>query len=724
MAEIIAFDTMKARAAVRDVARVMNIPYALADKTAKLIGTKQTIAEASATPELKSLRENEPQVRRLLEMAERVEGMPRHITTHPAGVVIAEEPVLDLAPLLKNDEMTIIQYEKDELEELGMLKMDFLGLRNLTIIRDCVRSIQKKQPDFDISKIPLDDADVYRLISSGNTSGVFQLESNGIRQVLQRLKPRDMNDIIAVLALYRPGPMDSITKYIHNRSHPEDITYLHPMLEEILRGTYGCIIYQEQVMQICRKLAGYSYGRADLVRRAMSKKKASEMEKERHIFLYGTDEGSGCIGAVANGVPLEIAETIFDQMESFAHYAFNKSHAVAYGLIAYQTAYLKTHHFADYMAALMTSVISESAKLQTYLEECRIAGIRICTPDVNASDWAFSCKDGKMMFGLLAIRNLGKGLISKMMYERSAGGEFRGFVDFCRRMSGHGMNKRALEALIQAGALDHLDCNRRQMLLQYEQVMDAVGSGDQIMEGQMSLFGDAEMTAASDLIIHPAEDFSLRQRLQMEKDAAGMYLSGHPLDEVRYLQDLLHTNIIGGLQPHDVQDQQMVKSFCIVRSIKKYRTKKGDEMCFVTAEDTDGTIELVVFPKLYQIASRHLVPEAVLYVTGKISHKEDEISILAESIRAQQEIPLMLRQMQLCVKLSHAELGMLSSVENLCRRHGGDTEVIVYLTDEKRYVIPRRGISVEISESLYQELCSILPRDRMGCIPAFRRKQA
>ncbi len=324
VAEIIAFDTMKARAAVRDVARVMNIPYALADKTAKLIGAKQTIAEASASPELKSLRENEPQVRSLLDMAERVEGMTRHITTHPAGVVIAEEPVLDLAPLLKNDEMTIIQYEKDELEELGMLKMDFLGLRNLTIIRDCVHSIRKHQPDFDIAKIPQDDPDVYQLISSGNTSGVFQLESNGIRQVLQRLKPRDMNDIIAVLALYRPGPMDSIAKYIHNRSHPEDITYLHPMLEEILCGTYGCIIYQEQVMQICRKLAGYSYGRADLVRRAMSKKKASVMEKERRIFLYGTDEGSGCIGAVANGVPLEIAETIFDQMESFALYAFNK----------------------------------------------------------------------------------------------------------------------------------------------------------------------------------------------------------------------------------------------------------------------------------------------------------------------------------------------------------------------------------------------------------------
>lgn len=376
------------------------------------------------------------------------------------------------------------------------------------------------------------------------------------------------------------------------------------------------------------------------------------------------------------------------------------------------------------MAALMTSVISESAKLQSYLEECRSAGIVICPPDVNTSDWDFSCKDGKMMFGLLAIRNLGKGLISKMMYERNAGGEFRGFVDFCRRMSDHGMNKRALEAMIQAGALDHLDCNRRQMLLQYEQVMDAVSSGEQAMEGQMSLFGDAEMSISSDLVIRPAEDFPLRQRLQMEKDAAGMYLSGHPLDEVRYLQDLLHTNIVGGVQPQDVQDQQMVKLFCIVRSIKKYRTKKGDEMCFITAEDAGGAIDLVVFPKLYSIVSRHLVPDAVLYVTGKISRKEDEISILAESIRAQQEIPLMLRQMQLCLKLSHAELEVISSVENLCRRYPGDTELIVFLMDEKRYVLPKQGVSAEISESFFQELCSVLPVEKIGCIPAFRRRQA
>ncbi len=722
VAEIIAFDTMKARAAVRDVARVMNIPYALADRTAKLIEGKLTISDAiSQISELKALYDNDAQVRKLLDMAKRVEGMPRHYTTHPAGVVIAASPVSDYVPLQMNDTTIMTQFEKDDLERLGLLKMDFLGLRNLTIIRDCERTIQKSQPDFSVERIPLDDPAVYTMISKGNTSGVFQLESNGVRQVLQRLKPRDMNDIIAVLALYRPGPMDSIGRYIHNRSHPEDITYLHPMLEDILNVTYGCIVYQEQVMQICRKLAGYSYGRADLVRRAMTKKKPEEMEKERRIFLYGSGEDDGCIGAVANGIPLEIAEQIFDQMESFALYAFNKSHAAAYGLIAYQTAYLKCNYFADYMAALMTSVITESPKLQSYLEECRAAGLKICPPDVNTCEWGFSYHDGRMMFGLLAIRNLGKGLIDRMTAERRAHGAFTGFVDFCRRMSAQGMNKRALEALIQSGALDRLDCNRRQMLLYYEQVMDAVNSGEQVMEGQMSLFGEAEMTTESDLIIAPAEDFDLMQRLQMEKAAAGMYLSGHPMDSLRYLQSLLHCSRLDTLsaeQGKHAVDQQSVRFFCIVQGIKKHRTKGGDDMCFLTAEDASGMIDVIVFPRLYAISMQRLQQDAVLYVTGKISKKDDEVSVIAESIRSQAEIPQMLRQMQLCLKLDSSELAVLDQVERLCGEFPGDTDVIVYLSDRRTYVSPRQKIRAAVSETFWHRLCRLIPSERIGCIPA------
>ncbi len=725
VAEIIAFDTMKARAAVRDMARVMQIPYAAADRTAKLIDSRQTIAESlSQNKELKALYESDEQIRRLLDMAARVEGMPRHVSTHAAGVVIAATPVSDHVPLQKNDETIVTQYAKNELERLGLLKMDFLGLRNLTIIRDCVNAVKKREPEFSIDHIPLDDPAVYRLISEGNTSGVFQLESSGIRQVLMRLRPQNMEDVIAVLALYRPGPMDSIPTYIHNRHHPEDVHYLHPMLEEILDVTYGCIVYQEQVMQICRRLAGYSYGRADLVRRAMAKKKAGEMAKERDTFIYGSGEDDGCTGAIAHGVPEEIAEQIFDQMESFASYAFNKSHAAAYGLLAYQTAYLKCHYFADYMAALMTSVISDTPKLMSYLEECRAAGVTICPPDVNSGEWGFSCHDGTMHFGLLAIRGLGKGMIDKMTAERREHGSFTGFVDFCRRMSRHGMNKRALESLIQSGALDRLDCNRRQMLLHFEQVMDAVNSGEQAMEGQMSLFGEGEMPAA-DLHIPPMPEFDLNVRLQMEKTAAGMYLSGHPLEGLQYAKELLHCTDIGVLTDSSgetMPDKQDVRILCTVLSVKKHRTRSGEEMCFATAEDISGTIDIIVFPRLYTVTAQRLQPDAIVYISGRISRREDEVSVLADSIRTQEELPLMFRQMQLCLKLESSQLPVLENIARLCAAHRGDTELIVYLTDQKKYIFPKQRLAAEITEAFSQKLSEILPPAQIGCIPAIHRK--
>ncbi|MBQ7013587.1 MAG: DNA polymerase III subunit alpha [Oscillospiraceae bacterium] len=719
VAEIIAFDTMKARAAVRDVGRVMNVPYQLCDKTAKLIDGRMTIPQALArTSDLKTLYDTDESVRRLLDMAARVEGMPRHASTHAAGVVIAASPVSDYVPLQRNDETVVTQFTKNELERLGLLKMDFLGLRNLTIIRDCVRTIRKTQPDFSIDTVPLDDPAVYRLIASGNTSGVFQLESNGMRQVLQRLKPQNMEDIIAVLALYRPGPMDSIPTYIHNRHHPKDVRYLHPMLEDILNVTYGCIVYQEQVMEICRKLAGYSYGRADLVRRAMAKKKPEEMEKERRIFLYGSGQDDGCIGAVANGIPLEIAEEIFGQMESFASYAFNKSHAAAYALLAYQTAYLKTNYFKEYMAALMTSVISDAPKLLSYMEECREAGVQLSPPDVNTGEWSFAWQGDRMTFGLLAIRNLGKGLIDRMITERRANGRFTGFVDFCRRMSSHGMNKRALEALIQAGALDGLDCNRRQMLMCYDAVMDTVSdSREQVLEGQMSLFGEAE-SAASDLRIPPAEDFDLMHKLHLEKEAAGMYLSGHPMDSYHYLRDLLRCRSVAELTAEGaaVKDGMPVSFFCMVHTVKKHRTKSGEEMCFFEAEDAAGSLDAVVFPRLYAVTKHRLVPEKLLYVTGKISLKDDAVTVLCDSIREEQDFPLMLSQMQLCLKLSSRETALLAAFEAVCSAHPGDTECILFLTDAGRYVRPRRRLAVSVSEAFYKTLTETVPAGRIGCI--------
>ncbi|MBR2912635.1 MAG: DNA polymerase III subunit alpha [Oscillospiraceae bacterium] len=727
VAEIITFDTLKARAAVRDVGRVMDLPYALVDKTAKLIDGKLTIPKAiEQTKELKSLYESNEQVRKLLDMASRVEGITRHASTHPAGVVIAASPISDYVPLQKNDETIVTQYDKDVLERLGLLKMDFLGLRNLTIIRDCVRSIRRYEPDFFIDHIPMDDPQVFRLLGKGNTSGVFQLESAGMRQVLMRLKPQNIDDIHAVLALYRPGPMDSIPTYIHNRHHPQDVQYLHPMLEDILNVTYGCILYQEQVMQICRKLAGYSYGRADIVRRAMAKKKASEMQKERQVFLYGSGKDDGCIGAIANGVPKDIAERIFDQMESFASYAFNKSHAVAYALLAYQTAYLKTHYFADYMASLMTSVISDSPKLLAYMDECRSFGLEVRSPDVNTGEWCFSYQNHALEFGLLAIRNLGKGLIDRMVTERNMHGKFTGFVDFCRRMSAHGMNKRALEALIQAGALDCLDCNRRQMMLNYEHVMDVVASGDQAMEGQMSLFGESDAFAASDLRIAYAEEYDVSYLLQMEKTATGMYISGHPMESYRYLQSLLHCTNLSQItedKGRNFADQQTVRFFCIVQGLRKFRTKKGEEMCFVNVEDSDASLELTVFPKLYSISTQRLRAEQILYVSGKISKKDDGVSVIADSIRSQDDLPLLLRQMQLCLKLKREEVSMLETIRQLCLAYPGETDVILFLTDDKRYVRPTQRMQVEITEKFYRSLCELLPAEQIGCIPHLALKK-
>lgn len=712
VAEIIAFDTLKARAAVRDIARVMNIPYAVADKTAKLIDSRLTISEAiTQTRDLKALYDTDEQVRRLLDLAARVEGMPRHVSTHAAGVVIAASPVSDYVPLQKNENTLVTQYAKDELERLGLLKVDFLGLRNLTIIRDCVEAVRRREPDFSIDHIPLDDKAVYRMLSNGDTSGVFQLESNGIRQVLMRLKPQNIEDIIAVLALYRPGPMDAIPTYTHNRHHPEDVQYLHPMLEDILNVTYGCIVYQEQVMEICRKLGGYSYGRADLVRRAMSKKNHEKMAKEREIFLNGCEK---------NGIAKETAEQIFDQMESFASYAFNKSHAAAYGRITYQTAYLKCHYFADYMAALMTSVISDSQKLLSYLEDCRNAGVQLCPPDVNTGEWSFISEGNRMQFGLLAIRGLGKGLIDKMVLERTQNGQFISFVDFCRRMSAHGMNKRALESMIQAGALDGLDCNRRQMMLSYERVMDAVNGGERVIEGQMSLFG-GQIPETDDLTIPVVPDYDLHVRLQMEKEAAGMYLSGHPMDAMRHLHSLLHCHSIGGLiadTGSHVQDKQEVRLLCTVQSVKKHRTKGGEDMCFVTAEDEGGVIDIVVFPRLYAISVQRLMPDTILYVQGRISKKDDSVSVLAESIRAQDDFPQMLRQMQLCLKLHSNALSCLTQVAQVCTEYPGDTDVILYLTDRKQYVFPKQRLRMNITQNAFEQLSAFLSSDAIGCIPA------
>ncbi|MGN1132575.1 MAG: DNA polymerase III subunit alpha, partial [Ruminococcus sp.] len=477
VAQIIAFGTMAARGAIRDVGRAMGISYAVCDKVAKLVpfDINMTLDKAlKLSPELNNMYQSDSQIKELIDMSKAIEGMPRHATMHAAGVVITKDPVSDYVPLSKNDDNVVTQFTMTTLEELGLLKMDFLGLRNLTVINDAVKMINKVEPDFNIEDIPLDDKPVYDMMSTGQSEGVFQFESQGMKNVLTQLKPESLEDLIAVISLYRPGPMDSIPMYIENRHHPEKITYKHPLLKDILNVTYGCIVYQEQVMQIFRTLAGYSLGRADIVRRAMSKKKHKVMEEERQIFINGYINEKGEVeveGCLRRGVDKATAISIYDDMESFASYAFNKSHAASYATISYQTAYLKCHYPKYYMAALLTSVLDNQNKMAVYIEECNRIGIKVLPPSVNYSSQGFTVVDDHIRFGLMAIKNLGKNIIDEIVSERKKS-EFKSFYDFCKRLYGKNMNSRGIESLIKSGALDNLGANRRQMLSVYKNILD------------------------------------------------------------------------------------------------------------------------------------------------------------------------------------------------------------------------------------------------------------
>ena len=539
VSEIIAFDTLKARAAVRDVGRVLGLSYQICDKVAKQIDPRAKLDEALAeSEELTQLYRSDRSVKKLIDLARQLEGMPRHASTHAAGVVISAVPLSDIVPLQLNDETVVTQYTMTVLESLGLLKMDFLGLRNLTIIRDAVNEIRRTEPDFDINSIPVDDPDVYAMLSSGDTSGVFQFESDGMTQRLIELAPERLEDLIVILSLYRPGPMKSIPVYIENKKHPEKVVYKHPLLKNILEDTYGVMVYQEQVMEICRSLAGYSYGHADIVRRAMAKKKHDVMLKERESFVSG---------AADNGISENIANSVFDEMVSFASYAFNKSHAAAYAYLAYQTAYLKYHYKGIYMAALMSSVMSSAGKLAEYINSCRAGGIEIMRPDINKSMKGFTYSGNKMYFGLLAIKNAGSGLADRIIADRLMHGSFRSLQDFCERLEGRDLNKKALENLIKAGAFDGLGLNRRQMLDHYEMILEKVASGSRgVIEGQLN-FLESDQTQDMNIKIPYMPDYNSKKLLAMEKEAAGMYLSGSPLSEYAYIASLMHTRSVSSV---------------------------------------------------------------------------------------------------------------------------------------------------------------------------------
>lgn len=636
VAQIIAFGTMAAKGVVRDVGRALGLPYSTCDTVAKLIpfDLNMTLEKAlNISKELKNLYDTDSDVHRLIDISMGLEGMPRHTTTHAAGVIISDRPVFDYVPLAKNDEQIVTQFTMTTLEELGLLKMDFLGLRNLTVIDDAVKLIRQINPDFTLENIDEQDRGVYSMLSQGNTEGVFQFESQGMKNVLVQLKPQSLEDLIAVISLYRPGPMDSIPTYIRNRHNPQKITYKHPLLRDILDVTYGCIVYQEQVMQIFRKLAGYSLGRADVVRRAMSKKKHDVMEREREIFINGLVSEDGTIeveGCIRRGVDKAAAESIYEEMKSFASYAFNKSHAASYAYISYQTAWLKYHYPKQYMAALLSSVLDNQNKLASYITDCQRMGILVLPPHVNYSNHGFTVVGGNIRYGLLAIKNLGYNFIDAIISSRKLQGEFKSLEDFCKRLYSGGMNSRSLESLIKCGALDELGANRRQMLSVYKSVMDDLEyERRKNIEGQMSLFeADPDIKSQSGVKIPDLPEFPLAELLNMERDMAGMYLSGHPLLEYEWYSKKAKTDRIGDIISSDSEkkykDGDRVRVLCIVSKYRTQITKSNQMMAFVTAEDRTGSMEFIVFPKTLSQYGGVMYEGSVISVFGNISLREDE----------------------------------------------------------------------------------------------------
>lgn len=709
VSEIIAFDTLKARAAVKDVGRVLDIPYNLRDKAAKLIDPRMTIEESLKTDkELMQLYQTDSSVHKMLDYASRIEGMPRHTSVHAAGVVISAVPLSDLVPLQKNDNTIVTQYTAGELESLGLLKMDFLGLRNLTIINDTVKAIRRIIPDFDIDSIPTDDRAVYEMLSSGDTDGVFQLESEGMTARLMELRPERLEDLIVLLSLYRPGPMKSIPVYIENKRDPSKVIYLHPLLEDILRDTYGVMVYQEQVMEICRKVAGYSYGHADIVRRAMAKKKHDVMLKERENFVSG---------ALKNGVSVETANKIFDEMVSFASYAFNRSHAAAYAYLAYQTAYLKCRYKGEYMAALMTNSYASTDKLISYISNCREHGIPVLPPDINHSVRGFLFDDGKMYFSLNAIKNVGDGLSLRIIQNRTQNGSFRSLQDFCDRMKGRDLNRKSLENLIKAGAFDGLDLNRHQMLEYYEKFLDQASGGSRgVIDGQLNLL-DAEASEQVNIRIAYRPEFDRRTLLSMEKEAAGIYLSGDPLSEYSWLSDLLHTTPLSRLTGEEPPaDGTRVALLCMTGTIKQHLTRNNDKMCFLELTDGINSIDSVIFHDLYAVCASKLRTDSIILVNGKTSMKDDGISIICGSVTAEDDLEALISNMKLCIKADSENDLHLDKVKEICARHPGTTRICAYFIPQRKTAVLNSSYTIQPDADSYRELSALFGADRIGLI--------
>ena len=706
VAQIVTFGTMAAKGVLRDVGRALGMGYSEVDRIAKMVpfmpGAAMTLDTAmKMNPDLRAEYEQKKEIQYLIDMGKRLEGLPRHSSTHAAGVVICNEPVYEYVPLNQNDGAITTQFSMNTLEELGLLKMDFLGLRTLTVIQNAVEEVKRNHHrDLDIDAIDMTDAKVYDMIAQAKTEGVFQLESAGMKSFMKELVPGSLEDLIAGIALYRPGPMDFIPKYIRCKNSGESTTYLDPALEPILKPTYGCIVYQEQVMQIVRDLAGYSLGRSDLVRRAMSKKKVKVMAEERKNFVFGKgDEVPGCI---RNGIPQNIAERIFDEMTDFAKYAFNRSHAAAYAVIGYQTAWLKYYYPTEFMAALMTSVMDSTAKVAEYIHECSKMSIGVLPPDINESFGHFSVSGGKIRFGFRAIKNVGRPGIEAILAERRANGPFKSLTEFINRLDGRDVNKRMIESMIKAGVFDSLGGRRRQYMDIYEKVINGINNVKKTtMAGQMNLFdlgGAIEEETYADNLSESTSEYPLNERLSLEKEVLGIYISGHPMsayeDQIKNQvncssldfaifapDEQQGTGMAQETETVIVDDKQVFFGGIISGKSVKY-TKNNKAMAFLSIEDLYGAVEVIVFPNQYEQYGRQLLEGAPVLVTGRASVKEDEAAkIICNEIKFLQKDggdPQQDSGVKLWLKIPAASPAHYKDIQPLLAQYPGGTRVVIY----------------------------------------------
>ena len=712
--QIVTFGTLAARGVIRDVGRVMDLPYAQVDTIAKMIPQELNITIDKAlkmNPELKKTYEDQPEIHDLIDTARRLEGLPRHTSMHAAGVVISQKDVSEYVPLSRAQDGSIVtQFTMTTLEELGLLKMDFLGLRTLTVIQNAVHLIEQDTGvHLDMQQIDYNDKKVLDSLGTGRSDGVFQLESAGMKNFMKELKPQSLEDVIAGISLYRPGPMDFIPQYIRGKNHPDTIQYDCPQLEPILKPTYGCIVYQEQVMQIVHNLAGYTLGRSDLVRRAMSKKKAAVMEKERQNFVYG-NEAEGVPGCIANGISEQVANKIYDEMIDFAKYAFNKSHAAAYAVVSYQTAFLKYYYPVEFMAALMTSVIEMPNKVAEYIQVCRQMGISILPPDVNCGIYGFSVDHGAIRYGLSAIKSVGRPVINALVEEREKNGTYRSLKDFIERLTGI-VNKRAIENFIKAGALDCLEGNRRQKMNVYGQIVDSIAQEKKnSFAGQMSLFDLVSDEDKKDFEIRMPNvgEYDKEMVLAFEKEVLGIYLSGHPLEGYRGIMDKMISAKTTDFQPDEesgipkVYDgQKVIIGGMITERTIKY-TRNNKVMAFLTVEDLVGTVEVVVFPRDYEKWQTLITDDARVFIQGRVNAEDDRPSkLILEKVHSFEDIP---REIWIQFKDKAEYSAAEAELQSFLQSASGTSAVVIYLKDVKAMKRLPAAFCIRINEEILSEL--------------------